>query len=372
MRLPRLAEEPPTGTTASSAKGGPIDVEQTAQMADEFLAAGMRYFDTAYGYPGSEEATRKALVERHPREDYLLATKLPAWAGPKTAQEAEQMLYTSLERTGAGYFDFYLLHNLGQARTAAFDRFGIWDFVQQKKREGVVRHVGFSMHDTPEALEAALTAHPEVDFVQLQINYADWNNPAQQAGRKYQIARAHGKPVVVMEPVKGGNLVNLPAPAAAVLTAARPELSVASWAIRFAASLEGVVTVLSGMSSLEQMRDNLSYMRSFEPLSEAERATLRQAVAELNKVDVIDCTQCGYCLPECPQNIAIPGVFEVMNMLTRYGNKEFMQGQYGWETKVQGKAGASACIECGSCEAVCTQRLPIIEDLKRVAATFEP
>jgi predicted aldo/keto reductase-like oxidoreductase len=370
MRLPTL-KEGEVQPTASSQKPGPIDVEQTAQMVDEFLDAGFTYFDTAYGYPGSEEAIAKALVQRHSRDSYLLATKLPAWAGPKTADEAKAMLQTSLDRTGAGYFDFYLLHNLGQARTAAFDKYGIWDFVQEKKREGVLRHVGFSMHDTPEALEEALNAHPEVDFVQLQINYADWDNPAQEAGRKYEIARAHDKPIVIMEPVKGGNLVTLPGNAQQILRDVDPDASMASWAVRFAASLGGAITVLSGMSSIEQMRDNISYMRDFKPLSDRERDALKQVVAITRDQDTVDCTSCGYCLPECGQNVNIPGVFEVLNMYKQFGNKAFAQGQYGWNTKVQGKAGAGACIACGSCEAVCTQQLPIIDRLKEAAALFE-
>jgi predicted aldo/keto reductase-like oxidoreductase len=227
------------------------------------------------------------------------------------------------------------------------------------------------MHDTADALELVLQQHPEMDFVQLQINYADWDNPAQEARRKYEIAREYGKPIVIMEPVKGGNLVTLPAAAADELTAVAPERSLASWAIRFAASLEGVITVLSGMSSIEQMRDNISFMRDFEPLNTVEKAALARAVAELEKIEHVDCTTCGYCLPECAQNINIPGIFEVLNMYLQFGNLEFCRGQYGWQTRMMGKAGAGACIECGNCEAVCTQQLPIIQRLKQAAALFE-
>ncbi|MDR1016758.1 MAG: aldo/keto reductase [Coriobacteriales bacterium] len=371
MRLPRL-HDPELQESASSAPAGDqIDLRQTAQMVDEFLEAGFSYFDTAYGYPGSELAIAKALVARYPREDYLLASKLPAWAGAKTAAEAEAMLTTSLERTGAGYFDFYLLHNLGQGRTKAFDDFGIWDFVQAQKRAGLIHHVGFSIHDGPEALEDLLKAHPEIEFVQLQINYADWDNPAQEARRKYEVARRYGKPVVVMEPVKGGNLVTLPTHIADLLRKANPGASLASWAVRFAASLEGVVTVLSGMSDLDQLRDNISYMRDFRPLSQAEHKTLEAVVDALKQLDLVDCTNCGYCLASCQQNINIPGIFEVLNMYLQFGNLDFAKGQYGWNTKVLGKAGAGACIACAKCEAVCTQALPIIERLKQARQLFE-
>ena len=251
MRLPRL-------------ENGSIDIEQTSRMTDAFLAAGGRYFDTAYVYEGSEEAARKALVERHPRDSYYLATKLNAGEGfCQNAEEAKAELRTSLERTGAGYFDFYLLHALGQKNVDRYNSFGLWDFVKEIKEEGLVRHYGFSFHDSPEFLDQLLTEHPDVEFVQLQINYADWEDPVVQSRACYEVAKKHGKPVVVMEPVKGGTLADPPQALKDIFEKELPDASPASWAIRFVASLDNVMMVLSGMSSMEQMEDNLSYMKDF-------------------------------------------------------------------------------------------------------------
>lgn len=356
MRLPKLAD-------------GSIDVEQTAQMADEFLAAGFTYFDTAYVYPGSEEATRKALVERHPRDSYTLATKLFA-SREKSAQAARDQFRTSLERTGAGYFDFYLMHNLGQARTAYFEDWGLWDFTADLKRQGLIRHMGFSMHASADELDAVLSAHPEVDFVQLQVNYADWDNPVNQSRAVWECALSHGKPVVIMEPVKGGLLANPPAPVASVFQAADPDASCASWALRFAASLPGVVTVLSGMSNLEQLRDNLATFSPLRTLDDADAHVLGRARQELARVDQIACTSCGYCKKDCPQSIPIPQLFSASNVLSIYGNRDKAQGYFNWAVKQAG-ATASDCIACGTCESVCPQQLPVIELLEGVAQEFE-
>ena len=310
--------------------GDAIDVEQVKTMVDRFLAAGFTYFDTAWAYPGSEDAIRRALVERYPRASFQLATKNAAWIKCKSREDAVEQFETSLRQTGAGYFDFYLLHNLGETRTRFFDDFGMWDFVQEKKREGAIRHVGFSFHSTPEELEAILKAHPEMEFVQLQINYADWENPAVQSRACYEVARKYGKPVVIMEPVKGGMLATPPESVAEVFRKADPNASCASWAIRFAASLEGVITVLSGMSTLEQMEDNLSYMERFAPLSEEERATLEAAREALGRIPLIPCTSCNYCAKACPNDIGISGSFTAMNYLTLYKNREAALAQENW------------------------------------------
>ena len=259
--------------------GEKIDVEQTKKMVDKFISEGFCYFDTAYGYNdgASEAAAKEALVDRYPREKFLLATKLPAWAGAKSREEAEQMFYTSLERTGAGYFDFYLLHNLGEERTHFFDDYDIWNFLQERKKEGLIRHLGFSMHDKADVLDRILTEHPEMEFVQLQINYADWEDPTIESRKCYEVARKHGKPVIIMEPVKGGTLANPPKEVTDILKTADAEASPSSWAIRFAASLDGVITVLSGMSNMEQMEDNTSYMKEFAPLSEDEQKVIAKA-----------------------------------------------------------------------------------------------
>ena len=276
MRLPQKDEK--------------IDIEQTKEMVDRFLAAGFTYFDTAWAYAGSEDAIRQALVERYPRESYQLATKMAAWINCKTREEATAQFETSLRQTGAGYFDFYLLHNLGESRTEVFEHFDLWNWALEKKKEGLIRHVGFSFHSTPEELDAILNAHPEAEFVQLQINYADWENPAIQSRACYEVARKHGKTVIIMEPVKGGMLATPPESVSDIFKAAEPDASCASWALRFAADLEGVITVLSGMSNVEQMEDNLAVMKEFHGLTDAQRETLDKARIAMSQIPIIPCT----------------------------------------------------------------------------------
>lgn len=320
-------------------KDGEIDIEQTKAMVDRFLEAGFTYFDTAWAYPGSEDAIRQALVERYPRGRFQLATKLASWYNCKNREDAIAQFETSLRQTGAGYFDFYLLHNLGEGRTESFDDFGMWEFVQEKKRQGLIKRVGFSFHSTAEELESTLKAHPEMEFVQLQINYADWESPSIQSRACYEVARKYGKPVIIMEPVKGGMLATPPESVAAILKKAEPSASVASWGIRFAASLEGVITVLSGMSSLEQMEDNLSYMKDFVPLSGSERKVIRNAQIALAKVPLIPCTSCNYCAKVCPQGIGISGSFTAMNYLTLLGiGRRRSSSRLGLSTGTRGNA----------------------------------
>ena len=357
MRLPKLAD-------------GQIDVEQVKGMVDTFMDAGFRYFDTAYGYDegNSEKAAKAALVDRYPRDSFCLATKLPAFMA-ESKEAAEQMFYTSLERTGAGYFDFYLLHNLGPGRTEKFDEFGLWDFLAQRKAEGLIKHLGFSMHAEAEELDKVLTAHPEMEFVQLQINYADWEDDKVQSRACYEVCRKHGKPVIIMEPVKGGSLSNLPEEATVAMRKLAPQASNASWALRFAASLEGLVTVLSGMSTPEQMADNIRTMKDFQPLTDAERAALDETVAYLRSVPTIPCTSCRYCTKGCPQEINIPGVFSAVNTYKVYRNLIGAKSGYGFATRDHGKA--SDCIACGQCEAVCPQSIHIIDELKEAAELLE-
>ena len=358
MRLPKL-------------KNGEIDLEQVKRMVDLFMDAGQTYFDTAYVYDDgkSEEAARKALVERYDRDKFTLCTKLNAWMGAHDEQSAKQQFFTSLERTGAGYFDYYLLHALQPGNYHLYEKYHLWDFVKEQKAKGLIRHWGFSFHATPEILEEVLDAHPDTEFVQLQLNYADWESEKVAARKCYEIVRRYGKPIVVMEPVKGGALANPQEDVAKLLKAAAPERSAASWAIRYAASLDGIITVLSGMSNEAQMRDNLSYMRRFEPLSESEREVIAKAQELLGSAKTIPCTACHYCTPGCPMNIPIPEIFAARNRQLGAGQLSRGKADYAAATANGGKA--ETCIACGQCESACPQQLSVIELLADCANAFD-
>lgn len=359
MRLPKEKDNPTK-----------IDIERTKEMVDMFMKAGLTYFDTAFVYDGgeSEKAAKLALVDRYPRESYTLATKLASFAATDEAS-AKQELLTSLERTGAGYIDYYLLHALQDGNYKKYDEWHLWDYVKEMKEKGLIKHWGFSFHSTPERLDEILTAHPDAEFVQLQINYADWNNPDVQSRACYEVARKHGKSIVVMEPIKGGTLANPPKAVRDLLTSARPDLSIASWAIRFVASLDGIITVLSGMSTEEQMADNLSYMADFKPLSEDEKKVIKQAQDILDGIDSIPCTSCHYCTDGCPMQIPIPEIFSARNKQLIWEQKE--AGHADYDKAVSNKGMASACIQCGQCEGVCPQHIDIINRLQDCAAAFE-
>ncbi len=355
MRLPKLED-------------GTDDVEQVKQMVDAFLEAGGTYFDTARGYGSSEATIRKALVERYPRESFYLATKNAAWMGAKDADEAKGFFDISLAETGAGYFDFYLIHNTGSVRTQVFDKFGMWDFVKQLKAEGKVRHIGFSHHDNADVLRGLLEAHPEMEFVQLQVNYADWESTNVQSRRCVEVAHEFGKPVVIMEPVRGGTLAQPPAPVAEVLDQADPDASYVSWALRFAFGLEDAMTVLSGMSTLEQMQQNIATWKSCKPLTDDELAVLDRAQRVLAASVDNPCTHCHYCQKGCPQSVNISGAMDCLNREAMYGAGKG-KNQYKFETMLGGKA--SECIECYQCEDACPQNISIVEKLKRAVELFE-
>ncbi len=351
---------------------GKTDMEQVKTMVDKYMEAGFNYFDTAfvYGNGESERAAKKAIVDRYPRESFYLATKLPLFDKDTTAEEIHQRFYTSLERTGAGYFDFYLIHNLGPGRRELAEKWDIWNWLAERKAEGLIRHLGFSMHDSAEALDEILTAHPEAEFVQLQINYKDWEDGNVQSRQCYEVAMRHNVPVIIMEPVKGGILSSLPVEAEELMREARPDASISSWAVRYCASMPGVITVLSGMSTTEQVEDNLKTMAPFEPMSEDEYAIIEKCKEIIDAVPVIDCTKCKYCVDGCPQKINIPGILACVNLNTIYRNAPKARSEYTWVSG--GERGyAKDCIGCGACEGICPQHLPIVELLKQASELLD-
>ena len=350
-------------------KGVGKDIEQFKTMVDMFLDAGFTYFDTAYVYTGSEAATKKALVDRYPRDAYTLCSKLNAHLFNFTERGAKRELSVSLKRTGAEYFDYYLLHALMKKNYQKYEDYHLWDFVKEKKAKGLIKHFGFSFHSGPDLLDQILTEHPEVDLVQLQINYEDWENPKEHARENYEVARKHGKSIVVMEPVKGGSLADPPEEVKKLFKAYAPDMSYASWAIRFCASLDGVITVLSGMSNIEQMADNISYMKDFKPLNEEEQEIIRKAQRIIGNSATIPCTACHYCTEGCPAGIDIPGIFSAMNKQLGSGQMDEARAAY-FEAAPEGRR-ASDCIGCGQCESACPQSLKIIDGLKQAAEMFE-
>ena len=347
MRLPRL-------------EVGSFNHELICQMVDRFLEAGFTYFDTAWIYSGSEEEIAKALVQRHPRESYQLATKGISWIGCKTPEDAQSHFHQSLKRTGAGYFDFYLLHMTGGQRTQVFEQFGMWEFVAQKKAEGLIRHVGFSHHGTAEELDEILTAHPEVEFVQLQVNYLDWENPLNQSRACMEAAAKHNVPVVVMEPLRGGLLADPPASVAKVFAEAEPKQSPAAWGLQFVANQPNIITVLSGMNAMEQLEDNIAALSGFKGFAPGQAEVIDAALAEFDKFDLVPGTGCDYCAKVCPENIGIRGSFIAMNADIMFGRH--VQEWLNWGG---GKNPPSACIECHACEKACPQGISIVEELKR-------
>lgn len=352
MRLPKIDPE-----NAAS-----IDLELVKQMADHFLERGFNYFDTAYMYhdAASEPAAKAVLSDRLPREQFRIATKLPTMH-LKNPEDMERIFREQLKKTGAGYFDYYLLHCLNKTNYETAQRLDAFSFVQQKKEEGLVRKFGFSFHDSAELLDRILTEHPEVEFVQLQINYLDWESPTVQARLCYETARRHGKDIIVMEPIKGGTLAQIPKEAEEPLRAVHPDWSPAQWALRFAAGLEGVFMVLSGMSTPEQLEENTEFMQNPEPLTEQETELLFQSAEIINRSVAVSCTGCYYCVGDCPKQIRIPEWFARYNEAGKPGAVSFAPIQGGTP---------SACIACGRCERNCPQHLPIRRILVSVAKEF--
>ena len=351
-----------------------VDIEQVKAMVDRFMEKGFTYFDTALMYNGfaSEAVAKTALVDRYPRDSFTLATKLHAGFF-NSIEERNKVFDGQLKKTGAGYFDYYLLHGIEASMLPKYEQFDCFNWLLEKKAQGLVKHAGFSFHDSAELLDEILTKHPEMEFVQLQINYLDWESQWVQSRACYEVAVKHGKPVIVMEPVKGGTLAKVPEAAEKLFKDHAPDLSVPSWAIRFAASLDNVMVVLSGMSSIGQMEDNLSYMTDFTPLTEEEKATCHKAADIINAQIAVPCTGCSYCVEGCPKKIAIPQYFSLYNEDMRENLEE-----KGWTVNFSNydiladKFGkAKDCIACGQCEGMCPQHLPIIEKLKVVSAHFD-
>ena len=352
-----------------------VDLEQVCAMADTFLDRGFTYFDTAYVYHKgeSERVAKEAIVKRHDRNSFTLATKMPIFNfksgdGPEKldAYFAEQ-----LEKCGVDYFDYYLLHSLDAGSYETVQRLDAFGWGMKERAAGRIKRLGFSFHDKAEVLDRILTDHPEAEFVQLQINYLDWEDERVQSRKCYETARRHGKEVVIMEPVKGGKLANLPEEAAALLRQAHPDWSPASWAVRFAASLEGVLVVLSGMSNQEQMEDNSAYIQDFQPLNAQETGLLEQAAKILSALPAIPCTACRYCVDGCPVSIPIPEYFALYNedQLNLREGRPVDRGAY--QKLAANGALASACVGCKQCEHACPQHLNVTGWLERVAKTYE-
>lgn len=336
---------------------GNIDEKRTAAMVDRFLSEGFTYFDTAYAYQGSEEMFRKTIGSRYSRDSYTIATKLPS--GPLgEGASPEELFRTQLERTGLEYFDFYLLHSINSSNIKIFNECNAWEFGMKLKREGRIKHLGFSFHDTPEMLDELLTEHPEVEFVQLQINYLDWTSPRIQSEGVYNVARKHNKPIIIMEPVKGGILSMLNDD----LTEPFRKLSdstPASYALRYTASLDGILAILSGMSTEEQVEDNIKTFSPAKPLTDEEMKAIQEVKESIEQLQTIECTACRYCVPGCPKKIDIPSVFRMLNDEVIVSDKTKPKTDY-MNMIQNGKNGrASDCIKCGKCEKVCPQKLPI-------------
>ena len=350
-------------------KGSEVDYAEFERMVDAFLAEGFNYFDTAHGYLSgkSETALRDCLVKRHPRESFILTDKLTEPYFQKE-EDIRPFFERQLKACGVEYFDFYLMHAQSRENFEKFRRCRAYETAFDLKKEGKIRHVGISFHDTAEMLERILTQYPQIEVVQIQFNYLDYEDPAVQSRKCYEVCRKHNKPVIVMEPAKGGNLVNLPEDAKAVY-ARLGMASPASYAIRFAAGFEGMFMVLSGMSNMAQMQDNLSYMKDFRPLDEAERTAVGEVRDILRSMRLISCTACRYCTDGCPKHISIPDLFSCMN--AKVGYHDWSAGFFYREVFTKNNGKASDCIGCGKCEKSCPQHLPIRSLLKDVAREFE-
>ena len=346
-----------------------VDTEELSKMVDYFIENGFNYFDTAKPYIGgqSEPALKTCLVDRYPRDAYILVDKLTSSQFEKE-EEILPLFELQLERCGVDYFDFYLMHSQNKAFFEKYKKTHAYEIAFDLKKQGKVKHVGISFHDSADVLEDILTTYPEIEVVQIQFNYIDYENKAIQARQCYEVCEKHGKPVIVMEPVKGGSLANLPEQAKKVFDDLGDGYSSASYAVRYAAGFDNIMMVLSGMSNLEQMMDNVQHMKEFKPLDEREMEAVRKVCEILDSYDTIPCTNCRYCVEGCPMNIRIPDLFADMNV-----KKSILGGNADWYYMIHTMSGgkASECVKCGACEKECPQHLNIRELLEQVAEAFE-
>ena len=350
---------------------GSIDIEALKEMVDAFIEQGFTYFDTAWMYCAfkSENAVKEALTDRYPRDRYTLTTKLHA-SYLKTKEDRDRIFEEQRQKTGVDYFDYYLIHAIDQELYPIYNEMDCFNWLIEKKKQGLVKHIGFSYHDSAEFLDQVLTEHPEMEFVQLQMNYLDWESAEVQSRKCYEVAIKYGKPVIVMEPVKGGTLADVPAEVRESFVAYHPDFSVPSWAIRFVASLDNVAMVLSGMSNLEQLMDNISYMKEFVPMNAEETELVHKAAEMIKDSIAIPCTGCSYCTEGCPMQIAIPDLFRVYNKSKR-GEITDVEANEEYRQLTESGGKARECLACGQCQVACPQHLEIINYLKDVAKCME-
>ncbi len=369
VRMDRIRKNFGFGFMRLPMKDGAVDKAETCAMVDAFLANGFNYFDTAHGYLDgqSELAIRACLTARYPRESYVLTDKLTDSYFQKEA-DIRPFFASQLAACGVDYFDFYLMHAQNVENFAHFKSCRAYETAFALKAEGKIRHVGLSFHDRASVLEQILTEYPQVEIVQIQLNYVDFDDPAVESGKCLAVCQKHGKPVIVMEPCKGGSLARLPAAAQDVLDALHGG-SPASYAIRYAAGHAGIRMVLSGMSDMQQMNDNIAFMKDFTPLNEAERAAVDEVRGIFKAQNRIACTDCRYCTAGCPQHILIPDLFACMNAKQAF--RDWNADYYYSEVYTKQNGRASDCIKCGKCEKICPQHLPIRDLLAQVAAEFE-
>ncbi len=352
---------------------GKIDIDKVCKMVDGYINAGFTYFDTAYVYHGgnSEKAVKEAIVKRYPRDSFTLATKLPAWC-IHSFEDRDKIFTEQLERCGVDFFDFYLLHSIEDGNNYdTYEKYDCFNWGIKKREDGKIKHLGFSYHGTPELLVKVLDKHPEIEFVQIQLNYADWDNKIVHSGELYQILADRNIPIIVMEPCKGGKLANHDDECQAILKGVRPDKSIASWAFRYVGSLPGVTTILSGMSTQEQLEDNMNTFKDFEPLSDEEKEAIEKVKEVMFRIELVGCTACRYCVEGCPMKIAIPDVISAVNTKRKFPDDIRPNFFYGGLVERDGNGKASACIGCGQCEGVCPQHLPIISIMQEAAQKFE-